>query len=67
MSDTGPKPTGASGIRSGLQPGGTTPASRSGAIEGAIGTGGGSTANHPTGNARDDEPAPADQDKTSRR
>lgn len=60
MSDTGPKPTGASGIRSGLQPGGTTPASR-------IGTGGGSTANHPTGNARDDEPAPADQDKTSRR
>jgi len=37
------------GLSSGLQPGGTAPGKSPGASVGSLGTGGGSTANHPTG------------------
>ena len=43
---------GASGISSNLQPGGTIPGKSPAAGVGSIGTGGGSTANAPTGAAK---------------
>ena len=48
----GTPPQGPSGLSSGLQPGGTVPGKSPGATVGSLGTGGGSTANHPTGSAK---------------
>ncbi|CCE11165.1 hypothetical protein BRAS3843_650002 [Bradyrhizobium sp. STM 3843] len=59
-SGTGPKSTGSSGIRSGLQPGGTRPLDSPGANVGSLGTGGGSTDDHATGTARTDDQRPRD-------
>ena len=45
----GPRPPAASGISSGLQSGGTRPGGGAAVTQGAVGTGGGSTANRPSG------------------
>lgn len=46
------RPSGHTGVATGLQPGGTIPANTPGATVGSIGTGGGSTAGNPTGSAK---------------
>src|SRR3954463_4403007 len=66
MQNTGTKPTGSSGISSGLQPGGRAPANRTGVTQGAIGTGGGSTNDRATGNARADEPKLSSPEQNSK-
>ncbi|TNC72168.1 DUF2934 domain-containing protein [Rubellimicrobium roseum] len=50
---TGGTMGGASGLASGLQPGGVSPGGGPGASVGSLGTGGGSTANEPSGDVAD--------------
>jgi len=66
MKNTGTEPTGSSGISSGCSREGRRPPIGPGVTQGAIGTGGGSTNDRATGNARADEPKPSNLEQNSK-